>query len=182
MPPSSSTRPRSAPGRIRAAPRDPSTGPRCTAFSGSCSFEATRLLPGQLVQEPVGEFVEVVQAVAQIGVGLPHQLGARVALHALDGGFGREPGRHGLAQPPQPAAVVGDHPKGLQDLAMLAGTGLLAAVDQPVDRPRAAPRSPRRAAPISPSMFSATILRHDDARLVQHHVAEPDPLGRRPCP
>ncbi len=47
-------------------------------------------LAGQLVQQAIGEIVEIMQALAQIGIGLALQLGARVVLHALDRRLGGE--------------------------------------------------------------------------------------------
>ncbi|GJD71510.1 hypothetical protein MMMDOFMJ_4471 [Methylobacterium gnaphalii] len=52
--------------------------------------DASRLLADEAAQQPVGEVVEIVQAVAQIGVGLAQHPRAVVGLDALDGGFGRE--------------------------------------------------------------------------------------------
>ena len=54
------------------------------------------VLAEQLVHQPVGEFVEVVQPLAQIGVGRAQHARAGVRLHALDRGFGGEAGRHRL--------------------------------------------------------------------------------------
>ena len=51
---------------------------------------------GQLAHQAVGEVVEIVQALAQIGVGLPQHAGAGVGLHALDRGLGGQAGHHRL--------------------------------------------------------------------------------------
>ena len=51
------------------------------------------VLAEQLVHQPVGEFVEVVQPLAQIRVRRPQHARARVGLHALDRGLGGEAGR-----------------------------------------------------------------------------------------
>ncbi len=44
---------------------------------GQILVRGHKTLAGQLMQQPVGEIVEIVQAFAQIGVGLALQLGAR---------------------------------------------------------------------------------------------------------
>ena len=50
--------------------------------------------PDEPVQQAVGEVVEIVQALAQIGVGLAQHAGAVVGLDALDRGLRREAGGH----------------------------------------------------------------------------------------
>ena len=50
----------------------------------------------QLVHQPVRQFVEIVQALAQIGIGRAQHAGAGVRLHALDRGFGGQAGDHGF--------------------------------------------------------------------------------------
>ena len=86
------------------------------AFSGSSLRQQGQALARQLMQQPVGEIVEIVQPVAQIGIGLALQLGARVVLHALDRRLGGEPAADRLAQPAQPAAVMRDHPERFEHL------------------------------------------------------------------
>ena len=135
-------------------------------------------LAGELVQQAVGDVGQVVQAIAQIGVGLALQPGAGVVLHPLDRRLGGQAARHRLAQPAQPAAVVGDHPERLQHLAMLAGAAVVAAVDQRVDR--GAHRLDRLLQPVELHRdVVGDDLRHRDARLVQDDVAEAEPLGDR---
>ena len=133
-------------------------------------------LARQLMQQPIGDVGQVVQAVAQIGVGLTLQPGARVVLHPLDRRLGRQPAGDRLAQAAQPTAVVGDHPERLEHLAMLAGGAVVAAVDQFVDR--GAHRLDRRLQPIE---FERDVvgddLGHDDARLMQDDVAEAEAVG-----
>ena len=128
------------------------------------------------MQQPIGELVEVVQAVAQIRVGLPHQLGAGVALNALDGGFGRETRDHGFPQPPQPAAVMREHAERLQHLAMLARTRDIALVDQLVDRFTQCPDRLFEARHLAVDVFRHE-AGHHDARLVQHGMSQPDAVG-----
>ena len=50
------------------------------------------VLAEQLVHQPVRQFVEIVQALAQIGIGRAQHAGAGVGLHALDRGFGGQAG------------------------------------------------------------------------------------------
>ena len=59
-------------------------------------------LAGELVQQAVGDVGQVVQAVAQIGVGLALQLGARVVLHPLDRRLGGQAAR----RPPRAAGAA----------------------------------------------------------------------------
>ena len=103
-------------------------------------------LAGQLMQQAVGEIVEIVQPLAHRGFGAALQLGAGVVLDALDRRLGGEAGVDGLAQTAQPAAVMGDHAEGLQHVAMFARPHI-AAFDQAVDRIAHRARSPCRAAP-----------------------------------
>ena len=102
------------------------------ALSGSCSRGGAWSWPDQLAHQPVGEIVEVVQPLAQIGIGGAQHAGAGVGLHALDAGFGGEAGHHRLAQPVQPALVMREHAVGFEHLAMLAAVG---------DSPRSSIRS-----------------------------------------
>jgi hypothetical protein len=60
----------------------------------------------QLAQQAVGEVVEIVHPLAQIGIGHAQHAGAHVALHLFDRGFGRQAVADRLFQPPHPAAVV----------------------------------------------------------------------------
>ena len=57
------------------------------------------VLAEQLVHQPVRQLVEIVQALAQIGVGGAQHAGAGVGLHALDRGLGGQAG----AAPPRRA-------------------------------------------------------------------------------
>ena len=106
------------------------------------------VLAQQLAHQPVGQFVEIVQALAQIGVGGAQHAGAGVGLHALDRGLGGQAGHHRLVQPVLPAAVVGEHAIGFEHVAMLAVVGDLAALEQHVEVGRAWSRSRLRAASV----------------------------------
>jgi hypothetical protein len=91
-------------------------------LSGSCSREARgRARPA--AHQAAGEIVEIVQPLAQIWIGLAQHAGAVVGLHALDRGFGGEPGRHRLVHLVGPAAVVANMPIGFEHLAVLAAVG-----------------------------------------------------------
>ena len=103
------------------------------ALSGSCSRAGAWSWPRELAHQPVGQVVEIVQPLAQIGIGLAQHAGARVGLHALDRRLGGQAGRHRLAQAVQPAAVIGEHAIGLEHLAVLAAVGDVAALEHHVD-------------------------------------------------
>ena len=136
------------------------------------------ILPHQHAHQPVGEIVEVVQPVAQIGIGGAQHARAGVGLHALDAGLGGEAGRHRLAHLVQPALVVAEHAVGFENFAMLAAFGHLAVIEQAVEV--GAESCDRRVQPLE-------LLRHvvgddvgdDHARLVQHHVAECDAVRQQ---
>ena len=87
----------------------------------------------QDAQQAVGQVVEVVQALAPVGVGLAQHARAGVVLHPLDGGLGGQAALDRLLHAPQPAAVVGEHAVGLEHVAVLAGGGELALLQHLVD-------------------------------------------------
>jgi hypothetical protein len=119
-----------------------------------------------------------VQPHAQIRIGGAQHARAGIRLHALDGGLGGQTRHHRLIEAVRPAAVVGEHAVGFEHVAVLAAVGELAAFEQHVEV--GAQRLDRR--------FEAPeLLRHvigdeigdDDARLVQHDVAERDAVVER---
>ena len=127
----------------------------------------------QLAQQPVGEIVEIAHPLAQIGIGHVHHARAHVALHLLDRRLGRQAVADRLFQPPHPAAVVGEHAVGFEHVAVLALEGDVAARQHVVDR------QPQRAERLfePPHLLVAVLVEQvgdDDARLVQHDMAEPD--------
>ena len=148
------------------------------ALSGKLLARGRVVAPDQLAHQPVGEIVEIVQPLAQIGVGLAHHAGAVVGLHALDRGLGGEAGRHRLVHLVHPAAVVGEHAVGFEHLAVLAAVGDVAPLQHHVEV--GAQRVERG---IEALQFLLRIvgdqLGDDHARLVQHHMAEPDAVGDR---
>ena len=130
----------------------------------------------QLAHQPVAEILEVVQPLAQVRVGRAQHARAGVRLHALDGGLRGDAGRHRIRQPPRPAVVVGEHAIGFEHVAMLAAFGDVAALEHAVEV--GAQLRQRR-------VEALQFLRHvlgdvvgdDDARLVQHDMAERDAVG-----
>ena len=104
------------------------------------------VLAHQLAHQPVGEIVEVVQPLAQIGIGGAQHARAGVGLHALDAGLGGQAGHHRFAHLVQPALVVGEHAVGVEHLAVLAAVGDVAVLEQEVEIGAEAWRSPRPAA------------------------------------
>ena len=133
------------------------------------------VLAKELVHQPVRQFVKVVQALAQIGVGRAQHAGAGVGLHAFDRGLGSEAGGHRFLEPMHPAAVIGEHAIGFEHIAVLAAVRDLAALEQQVEA--GAHRLDRSLQPLD-------LLRHvvgdevgdDHTRLVQHHMPERDAI------
>ena len=121
------------------------------ALSGKLVARRRVLQAHQLAHQPVGEIVEIVQPLAQIGIGGAQHAGAGVGLHALDAGFGGEAGADRLAHAVQPAAVMGEHAIGFEHVAVLAAVGDLAALEHARRRRRAWWRSRRRAASVRPA-------------------------------
>ena len=134
-------------------------------------------LAGEDAQQPVGEIVEIVHALAQIGIGRAHHARPVVALHALDRGFGGEPGLDRLAQPVHPAPVMREHAEGLEHFGIFAAARF-GAVDEFIDM--GAQLFDR---PVEPRFLLRDVLGDevldDDARLVQHDMAERDAVGQR---
>ena len=136
------------------------------------------ILPHQHPHQPVGEIVEVVQAVAQVRVGGAQHARAGIRLHAFDAGLGGEAGHHRLAHLVQPALVVAEHAVGFEHLAMLAAVRHVAVLEHAVEV--GAECGDSRIQPLE-------LARHvvgddigdDDARLVQHHMAERDAVRER---
>ena len=91
-------------------------------------------LAGQGLLQPVGEVLQIVKPLAQIGVGDLHHAALGLVAHLLHRCFGGEAAAHRLGDPFEPAAVGGEHPVGLDDVAVLAGAEPAAGVDEPIDR------------------------------------------------
>ena len=135
------------------------------------------ILPDQLAHQAMAEVFEVMQAVAQIRIGRAQHARAGVGLHALDGGFRGEAGADRLMQLVRPALVVGEHAVGFQHLAMLAAFGDVAALQHAVEI--GAQLCQRRVELLDflRQVFGDVIL-DDDARLMQHDMAERDAVGQ----
>ncbi len=147
------------------------------ALSGNCSRDGRVILPHQLPHQPMAEILEVVQAVAQIGIGRAQHAGAGVGLHALDGGLRGEAGGDRLVQLVRPAVIVGEHPVGFQHVAVLAALGDVAALQHAVEV--GAQLCQRRVEPLDfLRQVLGDVVGDDDARLVQHHMAERDAVGQ----
>ncbi len=136
------------------------------------------VLAEQMMHQPIGEFVQVMQALAQIWIGRAQHARAGVRLHALDRGLGGEARRHRFFETMHPTAVVGEHAIGFEHVAVLAAIGDLAALEQHVEvRPHGLDRGFQAF-----QLFRQVVgdeIGDDDARLVQHHVTERDALVER---
>ena len=116
------------------------------------------------------------QPLARMRVDLAEHARAGVVAHALHRGLCGQAGKHGLVEPPPPAMVVGEHAERLEHLAMLAGAGEIAPLQHVVDH----------AGELLDRLGEAAALEldvlgdqpgDDDARLVQHHMAERHAFG-----
>jgi len=74
-------------------------------------------MAGENAQQPHGQVVDVVQALAQVGVWLAQEAVAHVGMDTLCRRLGGEAGIDGLADAAHPAAVIGEHAEGLQHFA-----------------------------------------------------------------
>ncbi len=117
---------------------------------GSSGTAMPATSPGQGLLQPVGEVLQIVKPLAQIGVGDLHHAALGLVAHLLHRCFGGEAAAHRLGDPFEPAAVGGEHPVGLDDVAVLAGAKPAAGVDEPIDRIAASPRPPGAAARARP--------------------------------
>ncbi|MGY4354280.1 hypothetical protein ACVW0J_000773 [Bradyrhizobium sp. i1.7.7] len=131
------------------------------------------VLADQLPHQAVAEILEIVQPVTQIGIGGAQHPRAGVGLHALDGGFRREAGGDRLMQLVRPALVVGEHAVGFQHLAVLAALGNVATLQHAVEI--GAQLGERGVEPLDLlRQILGDVVLDDDARLVQHDMAERD--------
>ena len=116
------------------------------------------------------------QPLPRIRIGLPEHARAGVVAHPLHGGFGCQAGEQGLIEPPPPAAVVRKHAEGFQHLAMLAGALQIAAPEHAVDHASQV-LDGLREPPLLELDILGNQLGDDDARLVQHDMAERHAFG-----
>ena len=105
-----------------------------------------------------------------------HHARAHVALHLLDRGFRRQAVADRLLEPPHPAAVVGEHAVGFEHVAVLALEGDVAARQHVVDGQAQRARAPSSSRAHLLLDVLVEQVGDDDARLVQHDMAEPDAL------
>ena len=74
---------------------------------GQLALRRRRAVAGEHAQQPVGEIVEIVQPVADVGIGRAQHAGARIVLHALDRRFGGEAvGDRFLSRSTQPRSLA----------------------------------------------------------------------------
>ena len=138
---------------------------------GQRSLGRHHVAADELVQQAVGEIVEIVQAVPQIRVGLAQHPGAVVRLHPLDSSFRGEAGADSLAHAPEPALIVGEHPESLEDLPVLAVMGDVAALDQLVDGGADLADRLLEALEFGLEILGDQVFEHDPG-FVQHHVTK----------
>ncbi len=128
-----------------------------------------RGLAGEDPEQPVGQILEVVQPLAQIGVARLAEAGAMLGTDAFHRGLGGEAGAHGVLQPPRPAPVVGEHPVGLQHLVGDADD--MVAFEHLVDL-----RAQGLQRRLKPGLFQDGVVGEQllrcDRRLVQHRLAQ----------
>ncbi|MND40227.1 hypothetical protein D3C80_309610 [compost metagenome] len=130
-------------------------------------------IAGELTQQPVGQIVKIMHPLAQIRIRHAHHPRLGVALHLLDGGFGRQTVMDRLFHAANPALVMGKHPVGFQHLAVLAFLRHVTPRQHVVDRD---PERTERFRKPDDFLFRIFVQKigHDDAMLVQHHMSEPD--------
>ena len=135
--------------------------------------------PRQDAQQPVRQVVEVVHALAQIRIGCARHARAVVILHALDGRFRGEARVDRLAQAVHPALVMGEHADGFEHVGIFGGAALgVRAIEQFIDMGAELRHGILEAALFGGHVFRNEIL-DDDARFVQHGVAERHAFGQR---
>ena len=135
------------------------------------------ILSHQLPHQPMTEILEVVQAIAQVRVGGAQHARAGVGLHALDGGLRGEAGGDRLVQLVRPAVVVGEHPVGFQHVAVLAAIGDVAALQHAVEVGPQLGQCRVEALDFLGQVFG-NVIGDDDARFMQHDMAERDAVGQ----
>ncbi len=136
----------------------------------------TRMVARHQPQQAVGQVLEVVQPLADIGIAGVGEAGAVLVADAVDGGLCGQARAHRLFQRPVPAPVVGEHPIGLQHLIGGAAQLALTAFQQGVDA--GAQTFQRR---LEPDLLGDRIVGQKlfgrDRRLVQHGPAERQAFG-----
>ncbi len=131
----------------------------------------------QNAQQPVCQIVEIVQTLANIGIGLAQHARAGVVLHTLNRSFRREARIDRLLEPAHPAPIMGKHAIGLEDVAVIGRDLHIARIEQFVDRnAHCLERS------FQPRLFGVRVVGNEigdhDARVVQHHLPQSDAFGK----
>ena len=140
--------------------------------AGSRGDGAARQQP----EQAVGEIVDVVQPLARMRVDLAEHAGAGVVPHTLHRRLRRQAGEQRLVQPAPPAVVVGEHAERFEHLAMLAGAGEIAPLQHGVDHAGQLLDRLGQAAALELDILGDQ-AGDDDARLMQHHMAERHAFG-----
>ena len=125
---------------------------------------------GQVQQHPIRQILEVVEAVAQIGVAETRPPSRHRVVHAPNRRLGRQSSIDGFSDPGDPAAILRKHAVGLQDLLGLAAMGICGLRQQGVDR-----RVHAAQRPLEPLVLVAGVvgkhLPDRELRAVQHRKA-----------
>ena len=131
----------------------------------------TQRPPGQVLLQPVGEILEVEQALSQVEIGDLHHAGAGVVRDLLYGRLGGKAAANCVGDTRHPAPIGGKHAIGFDDVAMLPVAELAARRDQLVDRLAHRPDGAAQT-----SQLRIDVLRHDladdDPGLVQHRLSD----------
>ena len=133
----------------------------------------SRGLSGQDAQQAVGEVVEIVQPLAQVGVAHLRHAGARLALFLFHRRFGRQTEVDVLFHAPAPALGVGKHAIGFKDFHLFLVAGARGALEQFVDADAQLFDGGGQAGAFGFRVVGDEV-RHHHARLVQPDMA----LGR----
>ena len=136
---------------------------------------AVALVAGEQAQQAVGEVVEVVQPLAQVGVGGARHAGAGGGLLLLDRDLGGEAAVDRGLHAADPALVVGEHAVGVQHVAVLAGGVEVVGGQHLVDLGAQRLDAGAQAQALALGVVADRLADHD-LRLVQHHGALGDAL------
>ena len=130
----------------------------------------------EIAQEPVGEVVEIVQPLAQIGIGDAFHARAHHGLHLLHRDLRGEAALDRLVEPAHPALVAREHPVGLEDVAMLGGGAEAVRGHHAVDILAHGRDGLGEAGALGLGVLGDGV-EDDEARLVQVHHALGEPLA-----
>ena len=102
---------------------------------GQRAHGGLRPLAGQVEQQARGQIVEIGHPLAQIRVRDAGHARRCVVAHPLNRRLGGQAGLDGLLDPAHPAAILGEHAVGLEDVEAFADAAVLGDLDQPVQGP-----------------------------------------------